>query len=146
MQQVIPYFNATLNDLSTQFEETQLYEAVHLSDIESIRFLLNQNGVTSVNTLCRVEEIENEDEEDEEDEEEPGYESPLTFAERRVEEGADGEDVEDAELAKRIQIVEVLVASGGLNVVQTRAQYLLEHPAAMEEEEDDVGENQDAYM
>ena len=133
MQQVIECFESTLNDLST-LTRTQLYEAVGSSDIDSVRFLLNQNGMTSVNTLCL---FEFEDEDEEEDVEEPGYESPLRYAERLVEEGTNDEGVEAAEVAKRIQIVELLVASGGVAILQTSAQYLLEHPAEVDVEEND---------
>ena len=59
--------------------------------------------------MCAVE-MEDEDDEDED----PGYESPLRFAERRVEEGTNNAGTEGAELAQRIESVESLVASGGL--------------------------------
>ena len=75
--------------------------------------------------------------EDDEDQEEPGYETPLRYAERRVEKGTNDEGVDSAELAKRIQIDELLVASGGLAIVQTSAQYLLEHPVVVDVEEND---------
>ena len=55
------------------------------------------------------------------------------------------EDTEDtdAELAIKVQIVELLVASGGLNTVYlSRAEYLLIHPNAIMEMEDDDGEDE----
>ena len=44
MQQVISYFNETLNDINT-YEQIQLYEATHEVDVDSVRFLLQQEGI-----------------------------------------------------------------------------------------------------
>ena len=52
MQQVVLHFNATLNDHGEQ-EQTQLFRAVLQTDLESVRFLLLQEGIL-INTLCRL--------------------------------------------------------------------------------------------
>jgi hypothetical protein len=44
MQQVVVRFNATLNDHGEK-EQTQLYRAVSRTDVESVRFLLLQDGI-----------------------------------------------------------------------------------------------------
>ena len=51
MQQVVSRFNATLNDHDDD-EQTQLYFAVGGADVESVRFLLNQEGIL-VDKICR---------------------------------------------------------------------------------------------
>ena len=51
MQQVVSRFNATLND-HDEDEQTQLYFAVGGADVESVRFLLNQEGIL-INKICR---------------------------------------------------------------------------------------------
>ena len=52
MQQVVLHFNATLNDHGEQ-EQTQLFRAVLQTDVESVRFLLCQEGI-SINTFSRL--------------------------------------------------------------------------------------------
>jgi hypothetical protein len=44
VQQVVLHFNDTLNDHGEQ-EQTQLFRAVHQTDLESVRFLLLQEGI-----------------------------------------------------------------------------------------------------
>ena len=49
VQQVVLHFNDTLNDHGEQ-EQTQLFRAVHQTDLESVRFLLLQEGIL-INTF-----------------------------------------------------------------------------------------------
>jgi len=52
MQQEVLHFNATLNDHGEQ-EQTQLFRAVLQTDVESVRFLLCQEGI-SINTFSKL--------------------------------------------------------------------------------------------
>ena len=112
MQQVISYFNETLNDIST-WEETQLYEATRKADVDSVRFLVQQEGIL-VDKLSKST-VEEEDEDDE------LYETPLNYAVRFVEDNDD-----DAAMSKRIQIVELLRDAGGTAREIPRAVWLAE--------------------
>jgi hypothetical protein len=73
MQQVISYFNETLNEFRT-FNKTQLHVATSESDVYSVKFLLEQEGIL-VDTLSHVyaEDINDQ-----------MYETPLNCAERIV--------------------------------------------------------------
>ena len=51
MQQVISRFNATLND-HDEHGRTQLYQATRLADVDTVRFLLNQDGIL-INKISR---------------------------------------------------------------------------------------------
>jgi len=53
VQQVVLHFNDTLNDHGEQ-EQTQLFRAVHQTDLESVRFLLLQEGILINNTFSRL--------------------------------------------------------------------------------------------
>jgi hypothetical protein len=99
MQQVISYFNETLNDIN-KYAETQLYEVTREADVDSLRFLLQQEGIL-LDTLSKSS-VEAEDEDDQ------LYETPLNCAVRFVEDNDD-----DAVMSKGIQIVELLREAGG---------------------------------
>ena len=118
MQQVISYFNETLNDVSTS-ERTQLYEATRGADVDSVRFLLQQEGIL-LDTLSRSS-VEEEEEDDQ------LYETPLTCAVRFVA----GNDDDEA-MSKRIQIVELLRDAGGTAREIPRAEWLAEQNELME--------------
>ena len=92
MQQVISYFNETLND-TNKWERTQLYEATRESDVDSVRFLVQQGGIW-LDKLSKSS-VEEEDEYDQ------LYETPLNCA------------VIFHETSKGIQIIELLREAGG---------------------------------
>ena len=96
MQQVISYFNKTLNDFSPYpYEETQLYEATREADVDSVRFLSQHEGILLDEFSTLVD---------------GGYETPLNCAVRFVE-GNDDDDVQV--MSKGIQIVDLLREAGG---------------------------------
>ena len=117
MQQVISYFNETLNDIST-FEETQLHEATRKSDVDSVRFLVQQEGIL-------LDKLSRKFDEGEDDEEE--YETPLNCAVRCVEDVND-----DGAMSKVIQIVELLREAGGTAREIPREEWLTEQNVLME--------------
>jgi len=121
MQQVISYFNETLNDINT-FEETQLYEATREADVDSVRFLLQQEGIL-LDTLSKS--IDEEDDEDDQ-----LYETPLNCAVRFVEDNGDNDD--NAAISKGIQIVELLREAGGTAREISREVWLAEQNEEME--------------
>jgi hypothetical protein len=118
MQQVISYFNETLNDISI-CGETQLYEATRKADVDSVRFLLLQDGIL-INKLGQTVHRR------------PGeenvlrYRSPLRHAERRVISGTAAAAVGDDEVAIRIEVVELLRGAGGDAREISREDWLLE--------------------
>ena len=126
MHQVISYFNETLNDINT-YEETQLYGATREADVDSVRFLIQQEGIL-VDKLS-ISTVEEEDEDDE------LYETPLTCAVRFVESNDD-----DAAMSKRIQIVELLRDAGGTAREIPRAEWLAEQNELMDQVEAIPGE------
>ena len=119
MQQVVSYFNETLNDVGI-CEETQLYEATRNTDVDSVRFLVQQEGIL-VDKLS-ISIVEEEDEDDE------LYETPLTCAVRFVE----GNDDDAAVMSKRIQIEELLRDAGGTAREIPRAEWLAEQNELVE--------------
>jgi hypothetical protein len=132
MQQVISCFNETLNDGGTYlYEGTQLYEATLLADVDSVRFLLQQEGILldklSISTV------------QEEDEDDHLYETPLNCAVRFVEEYSDLDDDDeetdlgvDIAMSTRIQIVELLREAGGTARATSREEWLAEQNVLME--------------
>ena len=120
MQQVISYFNETLNDVSTS-ERTQLYEATRKADVDSVRFLVQQEGILLNKLSKSIEEQEEDDEEDQ------LYETPLNCAVRFVE----GND-DDAAMSNGIQIVELLRDAGGTAREIPREEWLAEQNELME--------------
>ena len=118
MQQVISCFNETLNDGGTYlYEGTQLYEATRETDVDSVRFLLQQEGIL-LDTLSSRSSVEEEDEDDQ------LYETPLNCAVRFVEDnGANGDN---GAMAKGIQIVELLREAGGTAREIPREEWLAE--------------------
>ena len=103
MQQVVPYFNETLNDINT-YKETQLYEATHEADVDSVRFLVQQEGILLDKMSRKIDEGEDDYEVDH------VHETALACAERFVE---DNDDDDDVVMSKMIQIVELLRGAGG---------------------------------
>jgi len=118
MQQVISYFYETLNDVST-YAETQLYEASHEADVDSVRFLSQHEGIL-------LDKMSRKFDEEEDDEEE--YETPLNCAVRFVEDNDD----DDGGMSKRIQIVELLREAGGTAREIPREEWLAEQNEEME--------------
>ena len=118
MQQVISYFNETLNDIN-KYAETQLYEVTREADVDSVRFLLQQEGIL-LDTLSRSS-VEEEDEDDQ------LYETALNCAVRFVEDNDD-----DAAMSKGIQIVELLREAGGNARETSRDEWLAEQNELME--------------
>jgi ankyrin repeat protein len=118
MQQVISLFNETLNDISIN-EETQLYEVTREADVDSVRFLLQQEGILLDTLSSRSSE--------EEDEDDQLYETALNCAVRFVEDNDD-----DAVMAKGIQIVELLREAGGNAREIPREEWLAEQNELME--------------
>jgi hypothetical protein len=106
MQQVISRFNATLNAYNEN-EHTQLYRAVHLTEVESVRFLILQDGIL-INKINKVV-YEEEGEDDE-----IHYETPLHLAEDLVREGAADDTVSDDVGTKRMHIAGLLRDAGGV--------------------------------
>ena len=101
MQQVVLHFNATLNDHGEQ-EQTQLFRAVLQTDLESVRFLLLQEGIL-INTLCRLvtrrqgaaDSIR--------------WRTPLYLAKQRV-----TSEWGIVHLSRTNQVVELLLGAGGI--------------------------------
>ena len=106
MQQVISRFNATLNAYNER-EETQLYRAVLLTEVESVRFLILQDGIL-INKINKVV-YEGEGEDDA-----IHYETPLQLAEDLVREGAADDTVSDDVGTKRMYIAGLLRDAGGV--------------------------------
>ena len=120
MQQVISCFNETLNDSGTYlYEGTQLYEATRETDVDSVRFLVQQEGIL-------LDKMSRKFDEEEDDEEE--YETPLNCAVRFVECNDDGA----AAMAERMQIVELLREAGGTAREIPREEWLAEQNEEME--------------
>jgi hypothetical protein len=115
MQQVISYFNETLNDTST-YEETQLYEATREADVDSVRFLVHQDGILLDKLSTKFDE--------EGDDDDQLYETPLNCAVRFVEDNGANDD--DAAMSKGIQIVELLREAGGTAREIPREEWLAE--------------------
>ena len=122
MQEVISYFNETLNDINTYNDETQLYEVTREANVDSVRFLLQQEGIL-LDTLSKSS-VEEEDEDDQ------LYETPLNCAVRFVEDNGDNDD--DAVMSKGIQIVEMLREAGGTVREIPREEWLAEQNELME--------------
>ena len=118
MQQVISYFNETLNDINTH-GETQLYEATREVDVDSVRFLVQQEGILLDKLSRKIDEVEDDEER---------YETPLNCAVRFVE----GNDDDDGAMAKGIQIVELLREAGGTAREIPREEWLAEQNVLME--------------
>ena len=121
MQQVVSYFNETLND-TDKWGKTQLYEATRKSDVDSVRFLVQQEGILLDQLSRKIVE--------EDDEEDQLYETPLNCAVRFVEDnGANGDN---GAMAKGIQIVELLREAGGTARETSREEWLAEQNEEME--------------
>ena len=118
MQQVVSYFNETLNDVGI-CEETQLYEATRNTDVDSVRFLVQQEGILVDKLSKSVDE--------EDDEADQLYETPLNYAVRFVE-----DNDSDAATANGIQIVGLLRDAGGTAREIPRAEWLAEQNELME--------------
>jgi hypothetical protein len=88
-------------------EETQLYRAVLLTEVESVRFLILQDGIL-INKINKVV-YEEEGEDDE-----IHYETPLHLAEDLVREGAADDTVSDDVGTKRMHIAGLLRDAGGV--------------------------------
>ena len=127
MQQVISYFNETLNDAATtdENETTQLYEAIDEADVDSVRFLVQHEGIL-LDKLSRPTY--------EQDGVDQLYETPLNFAVRSVEEHDDNDwqTVQQNSLSTRIQIVELLREAGGNAREISREEWLAEQNELME--------------
>ena len=106
MQQVISRFNATLNAYNEN-EHTQLYRAVHLTEVESVRFLILQDGIL-INKISKVD-YEGAGEDDA-----IQYETPLQLAEDLVREEAEDDTVSDDVGTKRMHIAGLLRDAGGV--------------------------------
>ena len=106
MQQVISRYNATLNTYNEK-GRTQLYSAVHLTEVESVRFLILQDGIL-INKISKIV-YEEEGEDDE-----IHYETPLHLAEDLVREGAEDDTVSDDVGTKRMYIAGLLRDAGGV--------------------------------
>ena len=120
MQQVISCFNETLNDIN-KYEETQLYEVTREVDVDSVRFLLQQEGILLDKLSSKFDEVEDDEER---------YETPLNCAVRFVEDnGANGDN---GAMAKGIQIVELLREAGGTAREIPREEWLAEQNVLME--------------
>jgi len=106
MQQVILQFNATLND-HDEHEQTQLHNVVSIADVESVRFLLLQEGI-SINK-CSRGEIRRE-----------GaanlvrWRTPLYSAEQLEVWAATNGNASDDEVSSRNEVAELLRGAGGL--------------------------------
>ena len=119
MQQVVSYFSETLNDTNT-YEETQLYEATREADVDSVRFLVQQEGIL-------VDKLSISTAEAEDDEEDQLYETPLNCAVRFVEDNDD-----DEPMSNGIQIVELLRDAGGTAREIPREEWLAEQNELMD--------------
>jgi len=130
MQQVISYFNETLNDDSTYsamepnttVQGTQLYEATEAADVDSVRFLIQQEGIL-LDKLCFIFDVNFVAL--------SWYETPLNCAERFVEAYDDYHDDEAARLT-RSQIVELLREAGGNAWEVSREEWLAEQNELLE--------------
>jgi hypothetical protein len=119
MQQVVSCFHATLND-HDENERTQLYRAVLTTDVESVRFLLLQEGIL-INKSSR-EYIRREGAADV-----ICWRTPLYRAEKLVASAAtngsllldnensdEDDEVEQLHVSKRNKVAELLRDAGGL--------------------------------
>jgi ankyrin repeat protein len=121
MQQVVLYFNETLND-TDKWGKTQLYEATRKSDVDSVRFLVQQEGILLDQLSRKIVE--------EDDEEDQLYETPLNYAVRFVEDNGDIDDA--AAISKGVQIVELLHEAGGTAREIPREEWMAEQNELME--------------
>ena len=108
MLQVVSRFTATLND-TNENGITQLFEATSDTDVDSVRFLLTQDGIL-INKRSQV--VYAEEEEDDEDDE-VRYETPFHCAEQKVNAGLEDDEVLDDEVSRRIQVATLLRDAGG---------------------------------
>ena len=122
MQQVVSYFNETLND-TNKWKKTQLYEATRKSDVDSVRFLVQQEGILLDQLSRKIVE--------EDDEEDQLYETPLNCAVRYVEDNGDIDDA--AAISKGVQIVELLHEAGGTAREIPREEWMAEQNELMED-------------
>jgi ankyrin repeat protein len=106
MQQVVSRFNATLN-AHNEKGHTQLYSAVYLTEVESVRFLILQDGIL-INKISKIV-YEEEGEDDE-----IHYETPLHLADDLVREGAADYTVSDDAGTERMYIAGLLRDAGGV--------------------------------
>jgi hypothetical protein len=120
MQQVISYFNETLNDTNT-YGQTQLYEATSNADVDSVRFLVQHESIL-------LDKLSMPFVEEEGDEDDQLYETPLNCAVQFVEENED----DDAAMSKWIQVVELLREAGGTAREIPREEWLAEQNEEME--------------
>ena len=105
MQQVISYFNETLNSIN-KWGKTQLYEATREGDVDSVRFLLQQEDIL-VNKMSKSHFFPDCWDTEAVD---PGniYETPLNYVYRFLELYAD-----DDETMEGACILELLEQAGG---------------------------------
>ena len=108
MLQVVSRFTATLND-TNENGITQLFEATSDTDVDSVRFLLLQDGIL-INKRSQV--VYAEEEEDDEGDE-VRYETPFHCAEQKVNAGLEDDEVLDDEVSRRIQVATLLRDAGG---------------------------------
>jgi len=105
MQQVISRFHATLND-HNENQQTQLYHVTCLSDVESVRFYLLQDGIL-INKNCievmRTEGAANI----------IRWRTPMYRAETLVTFAATDGSLSDDEISRRNQVAELLRDAGG---------------------------------
>jgi len=114
MQQVISYFNETLNETDT-YGETQLYEATHEVDVDSVLFLSQHEGIL-VNQLSTSIVIDSE-----ENEEHQLYETSLNCALRLINDLIDDDvGVLNEELSDVVEIIKLLRAVGGTSALDKR--------------------------
>jgi hypothetical protein len=107
MLHVISRFNTTLNDCN-ESGVTQLLGAVWNTDVESVSFLLLQDGIL-INKFSKVEyTVEGADNFIQ-------YETPLCRAEELVREGAEDDTVSDDIQTTRMYIAGLLDDAGGVN-------------------------------
>jgi ankyrin repeat protein len=104
MQHVISRFNATLNDHNEK-KETQLYNAVRSAEVESVRFLLLQEGIL-INKKSRSV-ITREGAADR-----IRWCTPLYRAEKRVTWAATNGSLSDDEVSRRNQVAVLLRDAG----------------------------------
>jgi hypothetical protein len=88
-------------------EHTQLYRAVLLTEVESVRFLILQDGIL-INKFNKIS-YEGAGEDDA-----IHYETPLQLAEDLVREGAEDDTVSDDEGTRRMSIAGLLRDAGGV--------------------------------
>ena len=104
---MISRFNATLN-AHTEIGQTQLYRAVLLTEVESVRFLILQDGIL-INKINKIS-YEGAGEDDA-----IHYETPLHLAEDLVREGVSDDTVSDDIQTTRMYIAGLLDDAGGVN-------------------------------